>query len=60
MDQTDRAIERLSQLAQRVIELALRLKTDRMRAARRRDDGVDVLAPLATVAPGDEFAEPVK
>lgn len=52
--ETDRAMDRLSQLTQRVIEFARRLKPDRVSLARRRDDSADLPPALPAVSTGDQ------
>ncbi len=54
--ETDRAMGRLSQLAQRVIELARRLKADSVGIPRSRNDAGDSLPALPAVASGDDLA----
>ena len=56
MAETEKALDRLSELAQRVIQLAMRMKPGGVRVPRLGDDPVGRGGALPAVPPGDNLA----
>lgn len=54
-DQTEKAAARLSELAKRLLEFAMRLRTNSVRPARLTDKVTDGRSPLPAVTTGDQL-----